>query len=127
MEQISETEGVEKVFGRMEMAGLSISSDVGEGTVTLISYDDNQFGWAKKELNEGSITPAMENTDRVLVTYQDGVNWNVGDTVVLHTTKAVNVCSEQIIYPLLPAPFTALAVDVASIPAIVTCLSPEVV
>lgn len=48
MEQISETEGVDKVFGRMEMAGLSISSDVGEGTVTLISYDDNQFGWAKK-------------------------------------------------------------------------------
>ena len=75
VEQISET------------TGLSVSSDVGEGTVTLISYDDNQFGWAKEELNQGSITPVMENTDRVLVTYQDGVNWNVGDTVVLHTTS----------------------------------------
>lgn len=53
----------------MEMAGLSVSSDVGEGTITLISYDDNQFEWAKEELNKGSITPAMENTDRVLVTY----------------------------------------------------------
>ena len=40
--------GVDKVFGRMEMAGLSVSSDVGEGTITLISYDDNQFGWRKK-------------------------------------------------------------------------------
>ena len=87
VEQISETEGVDKVFGRMEMAGLSVSSDMGEGTVTLISYDDNQFRWAKEELNEGSIAPAMENTDRVLVTYQDGVNWNVGDTIVLHTSS----------------------------------------
>ena len=32
----------------------------------------------------------MENTDRVLVTYQDGVNWNVGDTIVLHTTSGDN-------------------------------------
>ena len=38
-------------------------------------------------MNEGSIAPAMENTDRVLVTYQDGVNWNVGDTIVLHTSS----------------------------------------
>ena len=37
LEQIRETEGVDKVFGRMEMAGISVSSDVGEGTVTLIS------------------------------------------------------------------------------------------
>src|SRR5699024_10758471 len=87
MEQIRETEGVDKVFGRMEMAGLSVSSDVGEGTATLISYDDNQFEWAKEELNKGSITPAMENTDHVMVTYQDGVNWNVGDTIVLHTSS----------------------------------------
>ena len=34
-----------QVFGRMEMAGLSISSDVGEGTVTLISYDDNPVSY----------------------------------------------------------------------------------
>ena len=87
VEQIGKMEGVDKVFGRMEMAGLSVSSNTGEGTITLISYDDNQFGWAKEELNKGSITPAMENADSVLVTYQDGVNWNVGDTVVLHTSS----------------------------------------
>ena len=50
VEQISETEGVDKVFGRMEMAGLSVSSDVGEGTITLISYDDNQFGWGERRI-----------------------------------------------------------------------------
>ncbi len=87
VEQIGGIEGVDKVFGRMEMAGLSVSSDAGEGTVTLISYDDNQFGWAEEELNEGSITPAVENTDSVLVTYQAGVPWSVGDTVVLHTSS----------------------------------------
>lgn len=87
VEQIGKMEGVDKVFGRMEMAGLSVSSNTGEGTITLISYDDNQFGWAKEELNKGSITPAMKNADSVLVTYQDGVNWNVGDTAVLHTSS----------------------------------------
>lgn len=87
VEQINEIEGIDKSFGRMEMAGISISSDVGEGTITLISYDDNQFRWAKEYLNEGSITPAMKDTDSVLFTYQDGVNWNVGDTVVLHTSS----------------------------------------
>ena len=87
VEQISKMEGVDKVFCRMEMAGLSVSSNTGEGTITLISYDDNQFGWAKEELNKGSITPAMENAYSVLVTYQDGINWNVGDTVVLHTSS----------------------------------------
>ena len=50
VEQISETEGVDKVFGRMEMAGLSVSSDVGEGTITLISYDDNQFGVGERRI-----------------------------------------------------------------------------
>ena len=76
-----------KFLAVWKWAGLSVSSDVGEGTATLISYDDNQFEWAKEELNKGSITPAMENTDHVLVTYQDGVNWNVGDTIVLHTSS----------------------------------------
>ncbi len=87
IEQTGEIEGVDKVFGRMEAAGLSVSSDAGEGTITLISYDDNQFGWAKEELNKGSITPVMESTDSVLVAYQDGVNWNVGDTVILNTSS----------------------------------------
>ena len=38
-------------------------------------------------MNEGSITPVMENTDNVLVTYQDGVDWKPGNTVVLHTAS----------------------------------------
>ena len=117
MEQISETEGVDKVFGRMEKAGLSVSSDVGEGTVTLISYDDNQFGWAKEELNEGSITPAMENTDRVLVTYQDGVNWNVGDTVVLHTSSG----DKQVTIAGILATATASAVNGAGSSGYMIC------
>lgn len=87
IEQIGELEGGDKVFGRMEAAGLSVSADAREGTITLVSYDNNQFGWAKAELNKGSITPAMENTDSVLVAYQDGVNWDVGDSVVLHTSS----------------------------------------
>lgn len=117
VEQISETEGVDKVFGRMEMAGLSVSSDVGEGTITLISYDDNQFGWAKEELNEGSITPAIENTDRVLVTYQDGANWNVGDSIVLHTTSG----DKQVTIAGILATSTASAVNGAGSSGYMIC------
>ena len=36
VERIGKMEGVDKVFGRMEMAGLSVSSNTGEGTITLI-------------------------------------------------------------------------------------------
>lgn len=117
VEQISKMEGVDKVFGRMEMAGLSVSSDIGEGTITLISYDDNQFEWAKEELNKGSITPAMENADSVLVTYQDGVNWNVGDTIVLHTSSG----DKQVTIAGILAMSTASAVNGAGSSGYMIC------
>ena len=84
-DQLRQTAGVARVFGRMEATGLSVSSRLGESTVTLLSYDDLQFGWAKQELNRGSIAPVQETTGAVLVAYQDGADWQVGDTAVLHT------------------------------------------
>lgn len=84
-DKLRQTAGVARVFGRMEATGLPVSSRMGEGTVTLLSYDDLQFGWAKQDLNRGSVAPVQENTGAVLVAYQDGADWQVGDTVVLHT------------------------------------------
>lgn len=86
IEEIGRIDGVDKVFGRMEQTDLSVSFDGEDGTITLISYDDNQFKWAKDELNEGKIALVQDNTDNVLVVYRDGMDWAVGDTITIHTS-----------------------------------------
>ena len=87
IQEINSISGVDKVYGRMEQSDLTASYNDESGTVTLVSYDDIQFKWAKDDLNNGSITPAQENEGYVLVTYYDGMTWNVGDTVILSTAK----------------------------------------
>ena len=86
IEEIGRINGVDKVFGRMEQTDLSVSFGSEEGAITLISYDDNQFKWAKDELNEGKIAPVQDNTNNVLVVYRDGMTWGVGDTISIHTS-----------------------------------------
>lgn len=83
VQEINSLDGVDKVYGRMEESDISVLEK--GGTVTLVSYDDNQFKWAKDELNCGKITPIQEQEGYVLVTYFDGMTWNVGDTITLHT------------------------------------------
>lgn len=118
VQKICVIDGVGKVFGRMEKADLPILTGNGTGTITLISYDDNQFKWAKEELNKGKINSVQENQNSVLVTYYEGARWNVGDIITIHasseekqvtvagiltTTNATNhagskgymICSEQ--------------------------------
>ena len=85
IEDIREIEGVKRVFGRMEYSGLSVSSDTEGGTAALVSFEENQFKWAEDELNEGNTESVPGGTGDVLVTYRDGMQWKVGDTVTLHT------------------------------------------
>ncbi len=85
IEEIEEIEGVKCAFGRMEYGWLSISSDTESGTAALVSYEENQFKWAKEELNEGSTDTVSGETGDILVSYRDGMQWKVGDTVTFHT------------------------------------------
>lgn len=85
IQEISNIDGVDEVFGRMEKTDLLVSSQKGSGTITLISYDESQLKWAKDELNEGDVKSVQEGSDSVLVSYQDGMNWKVGDMLTLHT------------------------------------------
>ncbi len=85
-DEISMVDGVDKVFGRMEQTGVSVSYGSDTGTVTLVSYTDRQFQWAKQDLNKGNITSTQNENGYALITYSDGLNWNVGDTVTLHTS-----------------------------------------
>ncbi len=85
IEDIGEIEGVKCAFGRMEYSGLFVSSDAESGTAALVSYEENQFKWAEGELNEGNTESVQGGAGDVLVTYRDGMQWKVGDTVTLHT------------------------------------------
>lgn len=85
IKEIAGMEGVKRAFGRMEYSGLSVSSDTESGTAALVSYEENQFKWAEEELNEGDTKSVQGGTGDVLVTYRDGMQWKVGDTVTLHT------------------------------------------
>lgn len=85
-DEISKVDGVDKAFGRMEQTDVSASYGSDTGTFTLVSYTDKQFQWAKQDLNKGSITSVQNKNGYALITYHDGLDWNVGDTVTLHTS-----------------------------------------
>ena len=75
---------MERAFGRMEYGGLSVSSEAESGTAALVSYEEKQFGWAREELNRGNLDAVCGGTTDILVSYRDGMLWQVGDVVTLH-------------------------------------------
>lgn len=79
--ELSAIPGVERVFGRKyallpERDGFAIS---------LISYEDQQFDWSEATLVDGSIDRVREDTDTVLVSYDNGQGWKTGDSITLPT------------------------------------------
>lgn len=75
---------MERAFGRMEYGGLSVSSEAESGTAALVSYEEKQFGWAREELNRGNLDAVCGGTTDILVSYREGMLWQVGDVVTLH-------------------------------------------
>ncbi len=100
VDQISAMDGVKRVFGRMECAGLAVSSDGGDGTITLVSYDELQLKWAKEELSQGSVSSVQDSSGYVLAVYQDGRNWATGGTLTIRTAAGEQ---QVIIAGVLPA------------------------
>lgn len=86
VQEINKLDGVGQAFGRMEVPGLTIEQQGKSGTVTLVSYDEIQLQWAEDELNEGKVAFVQNDTGYVLVSYQDGMNWKVGDTLTVQTS-----------------------------------------
>lgn len=77
--------GVKRSFGRMFEGDLSITSAHGDAKINLISYDENQFKWAKQELVSGNINTVIDENNTVLVVHSDNSNLQVGD---IFTIKA---------------------------------------
>lgn len=69
---------------------LSITSAHGDAKINLISYDENQFKWAKQELVSGNINTVINKNNTVLVVHSDNSNLQVGDTFTIKTAHGKN-------------------------------------
>ena len=81
-DRLKELPGVKNVYSRMFHYEIPAASQLGNGTATLISYDEPQFTWAKEALVAGALDP-VQNGGGVLIEYSKEMNWQVGDTVTL--------------------------------------------
>ncbi len=84
LKQIKSNPEVKRTYGRMFAYDITVVNSKKEVTKTnLISYEENQFGWAKKQLLSGGINEVKNETDSVLIAYSDDLQWKVGDRLTL--------------------------------------------
>ena len=95
LEEVKELPYIRNVYGRMFFNDIPASYRQGNGTATLISYDEPQFEWAEEMLISGN-THDVQNGNGVLVDYgyAEEFNWEIGDTINLNLpggTHAVQI------------------------------------
>lgn len=85
VESLKSNPAVRRIYGRGFAYDVPVTvGDVGAGKADLISYEQNQFDWAKKYLNEGSLEEVQSEPNTGLIVYEEGVERiKVGDTVTL--------------------------------------------
>ena len=85
VESLRDNPTVRRVYGRGFAYDVPLTvGDGGTGKADLISYEQNQFDWAKKFLNEGSLENAQSELNTGLIVYEeDAERIKVGDTVTL--------------------------------------------
>lgn len=76
---------VEKAYGRMALSDRRALFGGEELLVHLISYEENQFGWAEKYLLKGSVDEVREQRGTGMVIYEKGNPLSVGSTITLDT------------------------------------------
>lgn len=78
---------VKRAFGRMFAYDLPSVTNGRENTTMLISYEEQQFAWAKKYLLDGSLREVQEQLGTGLIVsapqYDNHSEIQVGDTVIL--------------------------------------------
>lgn len=76
---------VRRVYGRGFAYDVPFAvGDAGSGRTDLISYEQNQFDWAKNFLNKGSLEDVQSEPGTGLIVYEeDAERIKVGDTVTL--------------------------------------------
>ncbi len=80
---LAEDPAVRRAFGRCFAFGVPADSGAWTGTADLVSYEENQFGWAGEYLTAGSMQEVIDGNDAALLVYTPDSLMKVGDTVTL--------------------------------------------
>lgn len=83
LEKLKENSAVKSAYGRMFAYDLPMKSEGEPEKADLLTYEENQFGWAKKYLLAGSLDTVASQTGTALVVYEPETTIQVGDTVTL--------------------------------------------
>lgn len=86
LEEVKELPEVKRAFGRSFAYNLPVRINGKEAEVNLISYEENQFGWAEDMLGEGNISEAEEGKG-VLLETGEGKNFAPGDKITMDTPQ----------------------------------------
>lgn len=84
IEELNNNPAVEKAYGRMFAYNVPVVIDGETKTVDLISYEGNQFDWAKEYLLSGSLETAQDQKNTALVVFEAQNTIEVGDTATLN-------------------------------------------
>jgi len=91
-QKIEEKSGVECVYGRMFEEGVDIVSEKGVDKADLISYEDNQFKWAKQEGVKGDLSQVKNNDNCVATVYDMNNPLTLGDKITVKGKECEITC-----------------------------------
>lgn len=112
VEDLKNNTAVEMAYGRMFAYNIPVKVNDIEQTVDLISYEENQFDWAKDYLNNGSLEIVQNENNTALIVYEPQNSIQVGDIVTMNINgKAEEI---EIVGMLSASPFNNAA-DVGTI------------
>ncbi len=81
-QQIQNKPNVKRVFGHMYQS-IPAEYEGKTGTIDLISYEAQQFEWAKADLTQGEISKVMDGGNDVLTVFDKSNTLKVGDQIQL--------------------------------------------
>lgn len=82
--EFQENPAVKRVYGRKFAYNVPVTVKGQEKKVDLISYEENQFGWAKNSLLEGSLDTVQQESNTGLIVFKPQNTIKTGDTATLH-------------------------------------------
>jgi len=94
LEQMKQHDVVKRAYGRMFAYDIPAENSGESHTANLISYEENQFGWAADSLVAGSIETVMQQENQVLFVQTGNADVQVGDNITLSindSTQTVTV------------------------------------
>lgn len=80
VEDISQIAGVKNVFGRMYQ-NIPAVVQGNSGSIDLISYEEKQFDWAKKDVLDGDLSKAYGDSNYVITVFDKSNPLSVGDKI----------------------------------------------